>query len=590
MNSRDKRNGNFSCLLFLSLLVACGLPTRAMPGQSTGADTVNRLADEFVSSYERYFPFTVMYTGLPLQTQSGIDINAPADLARWRRLVHSIEAQLGRISETELVGRLEWITRAYLIQGIREAETGEICRSELWDIYGWVFQLRRIADAQPVGTDEDRREAIERWKHLPGWIDQDAVNLAQGLRAGYSGYRDAVESQIEQIDVLLAAPPEQWPTSALARRANDPEFARQLNWIATGQLRPAAERYRAFLRTEYLPKARVTPSIISQPHGVACLRSRLATSTTVEMDPDTMFDVLVTRRQTERTRILFLAKHAYNVTDLSWEEFSERLRTDPRDNFRDAEDIRSTIERVIARARSVLPQIVTTPPSGDITVKPVPDYLLGSAPAGQFFPGAKDGSRPATFAYRGVPARFHRVVAESLTMHETIPGHYLQVAILAREHATPLHPITQIVLVEGSREGWATYAEGWAAELGLYSSAFDEMGCLVNSVTPSAIADLGMQVKGWSAQQAATYLHGEWPFDQGGQVQGWAAGLASSPASGLEAYPIDGLQYEEVRKRAQDALGRKFNSREYHQMLLSDGALPIWALSSKVDRWIAAHR
>jgi uncharacterized protein (DUF885 family) len=141
--------------------------------------------------------------------------------------------QLDRISEGELVGRPEWVTRAYLIQGMAEAHTGEVCRSELWDPDGWVSRLRLIADAQPVATAKDRREALERWRHLSEWIDQDAVNLAQGLRAGYSGYRDAVESEVKQIDTLISAPPEQWPTTALAKRANDAEFARQLGGIAT---------------------------------------------------------------------------------------------------------------------------------------------------------------------------------------------------------------------------------------------------------------------------------------------------------------------------------------------------------------------
>jgi uncharacterized protein (DUF885 family) len=223
-------------------------------------------------------------------------------------------------------------------------------------------------------------------------------------------------------------------------------------------------------------------------------------------------------------------------------------------------------------------------------VKPVADYLLDTAPAGQFFPASNNGSRPPTFAYRGIPARFHREVAESLTMHETIPGHYLQWAMLANQHGSPMHIITRLILVEGSAEGWATYAEAWAAELGLYSTPFDEMGRFVNSVTPNAVADLGMQVKGWSIDQAAAYLHEEWPFDKDGQTNGWAADLASSPVSGSETYPIDGLQYEAARKRAQDALGSHFDSRAYHQMLLSEGALPISALNSKVDRWIAAHR
>jgi len=580
---------HWGVVIFL-LLSMWAMPDQAMPANLKAAAVVTRLADHFVAEYKRRFPFSVMYTGQPLEVQSGIDINAPRELQRWRHFVRSIEEQLAHVPESDLVGSSAWVTRAYLTQGIAQARTIETCRSELWDPDGWIFRLPWIADAQPVATAKDRREALERWNRLAAWIDQDATNLEEGLREGYSGYHGAIESEIKQIDGLIAAPSEQWPTTTLAKRANDPEFTRKLSVIRKNMLIPAAERYRDFLQTEYLPKTRVTASIVGQPQGMKCLRARLASSTTVDMNPVVMFDVLVARRRVEREHILELALKAYGVTDLTWEEFSRRLRSDPRDNFRDPADIRATIERVIARARAALPKMVITPPSGDMVVKAVPDYLLDSAPAGQFFPASNDGSRPPTFSYRGAPAHFNREVAESLTMHETIPGHYLQWAVLAQRQGEPLHIITRIVLVEGSAEGWATYAEGWAAELGLYSTPFDEMGGFVNSVTPSAVADLGMQVKGWSIDQAAAYLQEERIYYGLEHTRDWAADLASSPAGGVETYPIDGLQYEAARKRTQDALGSRFDSLEYHQMILSDGALPIPDLTSKVDRWISAHR
>lgn len=577
------------CAMALSLLT-CALPINATPTHSTAADTVTRLADEFVAEYKHRFPFTVMYTGLPLEIQSDIDIDAPNELMGWRRFIHLIEVQLDRIPETELIGRPEWITRAYLKQGIVEARANEICRTELWQSNGWYFRLRWIADAQPVKTPKDRLEAVSRWRRLGGWINQDAANLAQGLRRGYSGYRGGVEARIKQIDALLAAPAEEWPTAGLAKRANDPELTRQLDEVKTNDLVPAAERYRKFLQDVYLPASRAAPSISNQPHGMECIRARLLSSTTVDMDPKATFEILVARRQAERAHILELARQAYGLADLSWEDLRVHLGADPRDKFRNSEEIRSTIAQVIERARSALPKMVLTPPTGDIVVSPVPDYMIDSAPDGQFFPPSDDGSRPATFAYKGAPSSFHREVAESLTLHETIPGHYLQAAMLAQNHGTPLHSITRLVLVEGSREGWATYAEKWAAELGLYSSPFDEMGSFVNSVTPSAVADMGMQVMGWTVDQAGTYLHEESLFSTNNDERDWAADMASSPIYGSETYPIDALKYEAARSRAQDALGSRFDTREYHQMLLSEGALPIPALNSKVDRWIAAHR
>ncbi len=246
------------------------------------------------------------------------------------------------------------------------------------------------------------------------------------------------------------------------------------------------------------------------PQGMACLQARIRAATSVDLDPKEMFDIVIARRKTARDKILQLAQQAYGTITLSWDELRQRLLDDPRDKFRDADDIHASLESVIARAKAALPRMLASPPLGDVVVKAVPEYQLDSAPDGRFVPASDDGSRPATFFYLGVPARFHRVAAQSLTMHETIPGHYLQMTMLAQISKATLHPIARLIVIDGSAEGWATYAEHWAAELGLYSSPFDEMGSLVNSPTPSAVADLGMQVAGWSVERAALYLHDEW--------------------------------------------------------------------------------
>jgi uncharacterized protein (DUF885 family) len=125
--------------------------------------------------------------------------------------------------------------------------------------------------------------------------------------------------------------------------------------------------------------------------------------------------------------------------------------------------------------------------------------------------------------------------------------------------------------------------------LGLYSSAFDEMGGFMNSVTPGAVADLGMQVMAWDVDEATGYLQAEMPFLTPTRAHEMASNLASSPGH-VESYPVGTLQYEAARKRAQAILGSRFDSREFHRMLLSDGALPFAALNYKVDRWIAAQR
>jgi uncharacterized protein (DUF885 family) len=582
-------NSRFAVVL--GALTICALPVRAEQAHSEAADTVTRLADTFVAEYKRRFPFSVMGAGLPLPSQSGIDINAPQELARWRHFVLSIEKQLNRVPETDLTGQPAWITRAYLQQAIAQEKRDEVCRSELWKIspYEWVPELSQIAQTQPVTTIKDRNEALQRWQGLATWIDRDAANLAAGLRDGYSGLRGGVAAEIQQIDALIAATPAQWPTTALATRASNAEFTRRLHDIATRQLLPAAKRYRDFLQNDYLPRARVNPSIAGQPHGMQCLQARLSISTTIDMEPEAMFETVVARRKAEHARMLELGREAYSMSNLDWESLVQRVMNDPRNTFRDAADIHSTLEAIVARARAALPRMLIHPPSGDIALKPFPEYAEATSPAGQFFPAADDGSLAPTFSYRANPARFRRVTAESMAMHETIPGHYLQIALLIGNSGTKLHDISRLVYAQGPSEGWATYAEEWAAELGLYSSAFDEIGGFMNSVTPSAVADLGMQVMGWDVDKAAAYLQSEIPFFTPTRAREVASDLASSPGD-VESYPIGALQYEAARARAQNTLGPHFDSREFHQMLLSDGAIPFAALNSKLDRWIAAHR
>ena len=573
----------------LALVVTFSSTTQANPVARSPDAAITRLADAFVAEYQIRFPFAAMEAGLALHSQSGININTPEDLAHWRGFVRSIEKRLLEIPEAAVSGRPAWVTRAYLQQAIAQERSDEVCRSELWKIspYEWAFRLPIVAESQPVATAQERREALQRWTGFAAWIDRDAANLAEGLRRGYSGFRGGVEAEIRQIDALIAAPPEQWPTTTLAQRASDPQFTHHLDDIRTSLILPAAKRYRDFLRDRYLPKSRLNPSITSQPAGMQCLQTRLTASTTIDMDPRVMFETLVARRKAEHARLLELGRQVYGVGDLDWDGLVERVLGDPRNTFRDRAEIGAKLEAVLARARAALPKMVMSPPSGVIVLRPFPEYAEATSPAGQLFRPSDDGTRPATFSYRANPSRFSRVTAESLTLHETIPGHYLQAAMLLRGNTTTLHSIARLVYAEGPSEGWATYAESWAVELGLYGSTFDEMGGFMNSVTPGAVADLGMQVMGWDIDKAAAYLQTEMPFWTSQRTREVAGSLGPGD---VESYPVGVLQYQAARKRAEQALGSGFDSREFHQMLLSDGALPFVALNLKIDRWIAARR
>ena len=155
-------------------IMAVGTSSAQMPtDDSSLADTVSGLADEYVTEFSRSFPFEIMYSELPLDSQSTVDISTLVDIARWRKFVNSIESRLDRIPESEIADRTEWVNRSFLTHGITQARTDEICRWELWGVsrFGWPFELAVIADTQPVATSAEQEFALERWRKLGGWID-----------------------------------------------------------------------------------------------------------------------------------------------------------------------------------------------------------------------------------------------------------------------------------------------------------------------------------------------------------------------------------------------------------------------------------
>jgi uncharacterized protein (DUF885 family) len=231
--------------------------------------------------------------------------------------------------------------------------------------------------------------------------------------------------------------------------------------------------------------------------------------------------------------------------------------------------------------------MVLTPPVGQVRLEPFPEFQQASAPGGQYLPAADDGSRPATYYYRNVPKDLYRASLQNVILHETLPGHHLQIEFLAEHGHKGDHPIARLLFFNGPGEGWATYAEDFANEIGLYDSDLDYIGRLMSSITPMMVVDLGMQVKGWSTQQATDYLREAMPMRPPERATQSVALISGLPGFVL-AYPLGGMEWTKMRARAEASLGKGFDVRAFHQMELEDGMLPFSALQTKLDHWIQA--
>jgi uncharacterized protein (DUF885 family) len=572
--------------MLMLALIGLGIGNHANAGD---AERVTALADRYVELYRESFPIAYELFGLPVDRHDGVDINSPADIERWHRLNEEMAGELATIRPDGLVGQQEWVTWQFLKHALDQDRATLVCRSELWGVSpgGWQSALKLIADAQPVTSDATRSEALRRWRAFGPWIDREIANLRQGQKLGYVAADAAVKSTLGQLDELLAGTPDKSALADVAERANDDRFTADWRAAIAEAIWPALTRYRDYLREEYAPRARRSPSISSHPQGRDCYRGLIYSTVTVDAEPDALFDKAVQEVERERAEALRLGRTIYGDKATDWKALAELIRSDPKEHFATSDAIRDYTQRTYERAYAARGKMVLTPPDAPVKLEPFPEFQQASAPGGQYLPAADDGSRIATYYYRNVPQDIYRSSLQNVILHETLPGHHLQLAFLAEHGRKGNHPISRVLFFSGPGEGWATYAETFAHEIGLYDSDRDYVGQFMGSITPMMVTDLGMQIKGWTPEQAEQYLIEAMPLRPTARAKQSVALISSVPGFVL-AYPLGGMEWQAMRDRAQRQLGEKFDVRAFHQVLLEDGMLPFSALNAKLDRWIAA--
>ena len=578
-------------LCFALLTVACSatFSTGALAAESSDARArVNTLADRFVAEYRNRFPISYAFSGLPIERHDGMDINSPAEIAHWHATLKAMATEVERINPDAFADQPEWVTWQFLKHAFQEDAATETCREELWSVsaFGWQAGLAQVAAIQPVGTDQARAQALTRWRKTGPWIDQEIANLREGQRLGYSATQVTVKATIGQLDDLLGGAPEKSAFMQTAVRDKTPAFTREWGGVVKETLWPALERYRSYLRDEYLPKARTSVSIESHPDGRQCYRALIFSTVTVDTDPGALFDVAVAKVAEEQATAVRLGRAIYGDKARDWDTLAQLMKQDPRNRFATSEEVRAYTQATIERAYAAGSKIVLTPPVGKVVLEPFPEYQQASAPGGQYVPAADDGSRPATYLYRNVVQDLYRASLQNVILHETLPGHHLQIAFLAERGRKNLHPAARLLFFSGPGEGWATYSEDFAREIGLYDSDYEYIGGLMGSISPMMVVDLGMQLKGWSTEQAADYLQEAMPMRPPERAAQSVATITGLPGFVL-AYPMGGMQWARMRARAEQKLGDAFDIRAFHQVMLEDGMLPFGALEAKLDRWIA---
>ena len=457
-----------------------------------------------------------------------------------------------------------------------------------------VAMLGSGASAQPFKTVQDYDNWLKRAGQVPALFAQAESNMEQGMAAGVVQPRPLMEKVLPQLDALIRPSAEEtlfWnPIRDMP--ADFPEAERQrlaadYKRTIEQQLLPAYRRLRAFIADRYLPATRDTAGMASLPDGAAWYAYNARQSTTTDLTPEQIHQIGLD----EVARIHAGIRQVMKQVKFrgSMQKFFRFMQEDKRFQFADEEALLAFHRSLEPKVMAKVPGQFSLLPKAGFEVRAVEPYRAQSAAGGSYMRPSADGSRPGVFYVNAwdLPTR-KTWDAEDLFLHEAIPGHHFQLAL--QQELAGLPAFRRFGGETAFAEGWGLYAESLGRELGLYQDPYSYFGYLQNELWRAIrlVVDTGLHAKGWTRQQVIDYMLENSASSRTDAVAE-AERYMAIPGQAL-AYKTGELKIRELRRKAEAALGPRFDVRQFHAEVLKDGSVPLDVLEAKIDAWIAMQQ
>jgi uncharacterized protein (DUF885 family) len=463
--------------------------------------------------------------------------------------------------------------------------------SQLYGIQQSVPQI--LSELMPTRSAADYEAILSRLRATPTLVDQTIAGMREGLRRGITPPKITLGGVVAQAEAMLVDDPATNPLlgafrkmpqtiPADRREALKADAAKAL----AAEALPAFRRLRDFLANDYVPNCRESLATSALPDGRDWYAYRVAHSTTTRLTPEQIHEIGLEEVKQIRTEMERLMRATGFAGDLP--AFFDFLRTDPRFFYSRPEDLLAGYREIAKRADPEAIKLFGRMPRLPYGVRAMPAYGAAAQSAGAYDPGSLASGRPGYFAANlsAVETR-PKWEMEALVLHEAVPGHHLQIA-LAQELDLP--KFRRYGGYVAFVEGWGLYAETLGQEMGFYTDPYSRFGALNYQMWRAVrlVVDTGIHALGWSRQQAIDYFKANAAKPER-EIAVEIDRYIVSPGQAL-AYKIGQRKFLELRERATNALGERFDIRAFHDALLAEGALPLDVLDARIDAWIAQKK
>jgi len=450
--------------------------------------------------------------------------------------------------------------------------------SAFWSDLGYVL------NADDLRTPQEYRRYLDRLGQVPVYFDQQIDNMRDGLARGFTVPRAVLGGRDESIAAVAGLkdptqssfykPFQHMSVNVPAAQAM--AMQDEARKVIAEKVIPAYAKLLSFFRNEYVPKSRTTLAAEAMPDGKAWYRQQIVEYTTLDLSPDAIHQVGL--EQVAKIHAEMVRTMQESGFKGSFAEFLHFLRTDEQFHAKTPDELLMRSAWVAKQVDGQLGKFFGRLPRQRFAIVPVapdiaPYYTSGRGGAASYLVNTFDlPSRP-----------LYNVAA--LTLHESAPGHSLQLALAGEQKGQPAFRREGYISAYG--EGWGLYSEYLGNEMGIYKTPYDRFGYLTYQMWRACrlVVDTGIHHLGWTRQQAIDYLTDNTALSAR-EIANEVDRYISWPGQAL-SYELGYLKLLELRRKAEQALGTRFDIRHFHDTILQIGSVPLPVLEKRVDGFIA---
>jgi uncharacterized protein (DUF885 family) len=456
---------------------------------------------------------------------------------------------------------------------------------------GFHISFPELPKEVPLHSVKDYEDYIARLRAFAAYTDQHIELLREGVKQGFTlpsvvlrDYDKPIVAHIvdDPTRSLLYQPLTEFP-QAIAQADRDRLDSEARQAIATSVV-PAYRKLLEFMTKEYVPAAREQVGCSALPRGRELYRHRVRKFTTLDVTPQAIHETGLAEVKRIRAEMDAVIKQSGFKGDFA--AFVAFLRTDPRFYVDTPEQLLKETALVLKRIDGELPRLFKTLPRTPYGIREIPPYIAPGTTTAYYSPPPGDLSR-AGYYYVNTSNLKSRPLfeIEALSLHEAVPGHHLQIAL--QQELQGLPPFRRFAGFTAFVEGWGLYSERLGLELGFYKDPYSNFGRLSYEMWRACrlVVDTGMHYLGWTRQQAIDFMAANTALTLH-NITAEVDRYISWPGQAV-AYKMGELKIRELRRLAEEQLGPRFDVRDFHDAVLSAGAVPLDVLEENVKAYIA---